>query len=243
MANCWPKALITKVHPAKDGTVRVVTVKNALGHEHERAVAEVVVLPLSVSLEIQSTNEGQSAPLSDADERRKSPEPNRTKSCSVFRPSPRIFTTNLFSLLLLTFCVQSILGTVIVPKRTFGGAMVFSTKSAWRKQGEITYMIATQMHPREEVERIRQLVTSYENKCHQTGDFAFRMCLANLNVLKVSEQEAVRALEMHTRSRKRRSYDEEGVLLHLWEWLFGTHRHNSSPCVNPASGTGRRAPD
>ena len=40
--NCWPKAVITKIHPGKDKIVRVVKVNNSLGHEHERAMAEIV---------------------------------------------------------------------------------------------------------------------------------------------------------------------------------------------------------
>lgn len=51
----WPLGRITKLHPGKDGIVRVVSLKTATAENVVRPVAKVALLPIQTEEDHQST--------------------------------------------------------------------------------------------------------------------------------------------------------------------------------------------
>ena len=235
--NCWPKAVITKIHPGKDKIVRVVTVKNSLGHTHERAMTEVVTLPIIANIQSNKNNEATDKidqKLIKKQEN-KVEQPKRQSARLAARNSSKTLTFSLLKFIVLISFVPIVLGRVLIPQKAFGGAMVFDIATTWRKAGDIKWEVSTGMYPQQDHETIKRAMNSYEVQCNRASGFSKSICTANLDVLRASSDNVKRLIgefkqpeKSERRSRSKRSTDNEGIVTHLWRLLFGYHQNKPS---------------
>ena len=243
-ANCWPKAVVTKVHPGHDDVVRVVTVKNALGHEHERAVAEVVVLPLTVEIDNIKENIKN---VRDNEKKVKLKNAASTASRSK-RQSARLQSRSKLGRWLhwgLSFliCILCFSVNVANPVNDTGGVLVYNVSQVSRVMGEVQIFIISDFNVSSEKAVLNGMAQKYDEQCKRLTGVPWKVCSSNNQEIKAKVQEISKFLEykiskMPIKSRKKRDTDEEeGAMYRLWRWLFGSAKssHHSQAAMKHMS--------